>query len=121
MDVARISDQTPSPEVDWPTLRAEAARLATLAYAPYSGLRVGAAGLVDDGRVVGGCNVENSSYGVTLCAECGLVSQLLANLTSLHVESVRTEVEWNRFDLLRFLDRCGFRPGQQLSLSRPLV
>ena len=44
MDVARISDQTPSPEVDWPTLRAEAARLATLAYAPYSGLRVGAAG-----------------------------------------------------------------------------
>ena len=50
-----------------------------------------------------------------------LVSQLLANLTSLHVESVRTEVEWNRFDLLRFLDRCGFRPGQQLSLSRPLV
>lgn len=79
MDVARISDQTPSPEVDWPTLRAEAARLATLAYAPYSGLRVGAAGLVDDGRVVGGCNVENSSYGVTLCAECGLVSQLLAS------------------------------------------
>ena len=50
-----------------------------------------------------------------------LVSQPLANLTSLHVESVRTEVEWNRFDLLRFLDRCGFRPGQQLSLSRPLV
>ena len=48
-------------------------------------------------------------------------AQLLANLTSLHVESVRTEVEWNRFDLLRFLDRCGFRPGQQLSLSRPLV
>ena len=44
MDVARNPDQTPSPEVDWPTLRAEAARLATLAYAPYSGLRVGAAG-----------------------------------------------------------------------------
>lgn len=50
-----------------------------------------------------------------------LVSQLLANLTTLRVEAVRTEVEWNRFDLLRFLDRCGFRPSQQLSLSRPLV
>ncbi len=46
------------------------------AYAPYSRYRVGAAALVDDGRVVVGCNVENAAYGVALCAECGLVSQL---------------------------------------------
>jgi cytidine deaminase len=76
-------DRPPSPgaarSVDWPALQAEATRLAALAHAPHSGVRVGAAGLVDDGRVVGGCNVENSSYGVTLCAECGLVSDLAAS------------------------------------------
>ncbi|HEU4910891.1 MAG TPA: cytidine deaminase [Actinomycetes bacterium] len=48
------------------------------AYAPYSRFKVGAAGLVDDGRVVSGCNVENAAYGVGLCAECGLVSSLHA-------------------------------------------
>jgi cytidine deaminase len=48
------------------------------AYAPYSKYPVGAAALVDDGRMVSGCNVENASYGLTLCAECGLVSQLIA-------------------------------------------
>jgi cytidine deaminase len=63
-------------DVDWDQLR-EAARLAmTRAYAPYSHFPVGVAGLVDDGRIVSGCNVENASYGLGLCAECGMVSAL---------------------------------------------
>ena len=64
---------------DWGALRAAAAAAAALAYAPYSRYRVGAAGLVDDGRVVTGCNVENASYGLSLCAECGVVSNLHAS------------------------------------------
>ena len=67
-----------APEVDWESLHAEAVRVAAHAYAPYSRFPVGVAGLVDDGRVVSGCNVENAGYGVTLCAECGMVSQLHA-------------------------------------------
>ena len=65
--------------IDWPELRASATAAAERAYAPYSGLRVGAAGLTADGQVVTGCNVENSSYGLTLCAECGLVSAIHAS------------------------------------------
>lgn len=64
--------------VDWDALRAAAEAVAARAYAPYSNFPVGAAALVDDGRVVVGCNVENAAYGVTLCAECGLVSDLIA-------------------------------------------
>ena len=65
--------------VDWPALRAAATEAASRAYAPYSGLRVGAAGQTSDGRIVVGCNVENASFGLTLCAECGLVSALRAS------------------------------------------
>ena len=64
------------PEVDWESLRAEARAVAQRAYAPYSRFPVGAAGLVDDGRTIVACNVENASYGLGLCAECGLVSNL---------------------------------------------
>ena len=65
-----------SEPVDWDGLTAEAVEAMSHAYAPYSRFSVGAAALVDDGRVVKGCNVENAAYGVALCAECGLVSQL---------------------------------------------
>lgn len=64
------------PDFDWTSLREYAVEAMRHAYAPYSGYSVGAAAVVDDGRVVVGCNVENAAYGVTLCAECGLVSQL---------------------------------------------
>ncbi|HEY7264823.1 MAG TPA: cytidine deaminase [Trebonia sp.] len=64
--------------IDWAALRAAAVDVASRAYAPYSRLRVGAAGLTRDGRVLTGCNVENASFGLTLCAECGLVSALHA-------------------------------------------
>ena len=65
--------------VDWEQLRNEARAVAAKAYAPYSRFPVGAAALVDDGRIVTGCNVENASYGLALCAECGLVSNLHAS------------------------------------------
>jgi cytidine deaminase len=64
-------------EIDWAALRAAAGEAMTRAYAPYSRYHVGAAALVDDGRIVTGCNVENASYGLSLCAECGVVSQLV--------------------------------------------
>lgn len=66
----------PSDDVDWDALREAATAAMRHAYVPYSSFPVGAAALTDDGRIVSGCNVENASYGVTLCAECSLVSQL---------------------------------------------
>ena len=63
-------------DVDWPALTRSAVEAMGHAYAPYSRYPVGAAGRVEDGRVVVGCNVENAAYGVALCAECGMVSQL---------------------------------------------
>ena len=66
-------------QIDWELLRTEALATMKKAYVPYSKFPVGVAALVDDGRIVTGCNVENSSYGLTLCAECGLVTSLLAS------------------------------------------
>jgi cytidine deaminase len=64
--------------IDWDALRQAAHQVGEAAYAPYSGLRVGAAAVTDGGTIVTGCNVENASYGLTLCAECGLASALAA-------------------------------------------
>lgn len=63
-------------DIDWNALRDKAIAALAGAYAPYSRFPVGAAGLVDDGRIVTGCNVENVSYGLGLCAECGVVCAL---------------------------------------------
>jgi len=66
-------------EVDWETLRRNAIAASTHSYSPYSNFPVGVAGFADDGRVVSGANVENASYGLTLCAECSMVSALHAS------------------------------------------
>ena len=63
-------------DVDWDALRLAANEAMQKSYSPYSNFPVGAAALVDDGRIISGCNVENASYGVGLCAECALVSSL---------------------------------------------
>ncbi|KPG81363.1 cytidine deaminase [Frigoribacterium sp. RIT-PI-h] len=64
-------------ETDWDALREAARDAMRKAYVPYSKFPVGAAAVTDDGRIVSGCNVENASYGITLCAECSLVSDLV--------------------------------------------
>lgn len=62
--------------IDWKQLTAVATAAMQKAYAPYSNFPVGAAALTDDGRIISGCNVENASYGLGLCAECSLISEL---------------------------------------------
>jgi homotetrameric cytidine deaminase len=71
------------------------------AYAPYSKFPVGVAALVDDGRIISGCNVENASYGLGLCAECGLVSNLIASGGGRLVAAVCVDADGN------FLSPCG--------------
>ncbi|GAA1920831.1 cytidine deaminase [Arthrobacter gandavensis] len=66
---------TPAPEI-WDVLQDAARAAMSHAYVPYSRYPVGAAALTDDGRIVSGCNIENASYGLTLCAECSMISQL---------------------------------------------
>ncbi len=72
-----MTHNTPSiDDYDWQGLRSAAVEAMQNAYVPYSNFPVGAAAVVDDGRIISGCNVENASYGLTLCAECALVSSL---------------------------------------------
>ncbi len=92
---------TNPPEIDWDELAARASEAASHAYAPYSHYPVGAAGLVDDGRIVCGCNVENASYGMTLCAECGMVSDLHLSGGGRLIAMVATNTEGER------LSPCG--------------
>ncbi len=92
-----------APSIDWDELHRQAVAVAQLAYCPYSHLHVGAAGLVDDGRIVVGCNVENASYGLGLCAECGLVSALRASGGGRLVAVVCTDGDGN---LLAPCGRC---------------
>jgi cytidine deaminase len=72
-------DVSAAPEIAWAELRALAQDAATRAYAPYSHVSVGAGALCGDGTTVVGSNIENASYGLTLCAECSLVSDLVRN------------------------------------------
>lgn len=63
--------------INWEILKSKAIEASKLSYSPYSKFPVGVAGLVSDGRIVSGCNVENASYGLTLCAECSMTSELI--------------------------------------------
>ena len=88
-------------DINWESLHTEAKRIMKSAYAPYSKFPVGVAALVDDGRMISGCNVENASLGVTLCAECGLVSALYATGGGRLVAAVCVDGSGN------YLSPCG--------------
>ncbi|MEI8066212.1 MAG: cytidine deaminase [Actinomycetes bacterium] len=88
-------------EIDWEVLHERAKSIMLKAYAPYSKFPVGVAALVDDGRIVEGCNVENASYGLGLCAECGLVSQLTSTGGGRLIAAVCVDAAGN------FLSPCG--------------
>ena len=88
-------------EINWDSLHTSAKEVMKKAYAPYSNFKVGVAALVDDGRVVVGCNSENASYGVGLCAECGLISSLTATGGGRLIAVVCVDGEGN------YLSPCG--------------
>lgn len=88
-------------KIDWERLHVEAIQIMKKAYAPYSKFPVGVAALVDDGRIISGCNVENASYGLGLCAECSLVSQLIATGGGRLIAAVCVDMNEN------FLSPCG--------------
>ncbi len=88
-------------EINWDALHVSAKEIMKKAYAPYSNFKVGVAALVDDGRVVVGCNSENASYGVGLCAECGLISSLTATGGGRLIAAVCVDGEGN------YLSPCG--------------
>jgi cytidine deaminase len=88
-------------EINWDSLHTSAKEVMKKAYAPYSNFKVGVAALVDDGRIVVGCNSENASYGVGLCAECGLISSLTASGGGRLIAVVCVDGEGN------FLSPCG--------------
>ena len=88
-------------DINWDALHVSAKEVMKRAYAPYSNFKVGVAALVDDGRVVVGCNTENASYGVGLCAECGLISSLTATGGGRLIAAVCVDGDGN------YLSPCG--------------
>ena len=90
-----------SANIDWDSIHNLAKEAMLKAYAPYSKFPVGVAALVDDGRLISGANVENASYGLTLCAECGLVSNLVATGGGRLIAALCVDAKGN------FLSPCG--------------
>ena len=106
--------------INWDSLKNEAKLAMAKAYAPYSKFPVGVAALVDDGRIISGCNVENASYGLTLCAECSLVSELIMSGGGRLIAAVCVD---KNGDLLSPCGRCRQllfeHGGEKLELLTP--
>ncbi|MBM3743611.1 MAG: cytidine deaminase [Actinobacteria bacterium] len=106
--------------IDWNKLKSEAELAMRKAYAPYSKFPVGVAAQVDDGRIISGCNVENASYGLTLCAECSLISELIMSGGGRLIAAVCVD---KNGDLLSPCGRCRQllfeHGGEKLELLTP--
>jgi len=106
--------------INWDSLKSEAKLAMAKAYAPYSKFPVGVAALVDNGRIISGCNVENASYGLTLCAECSLVSELIMSGGGRLIAAVCVD---KNGDLLSPCGRCRQllfeHGGEKLELLTP--